>query len=1086
MPFAFRLSARLLRVGTPALLSAAGAVAQTAPAPATPSSPPRAVAANTPGETAVQLSPFEVNTDRDTGFAAASSMAGGRLASDLRDTPVAYSVITRDFIDALNLVDLQSAAEWTTSSTVAVDNGQQNFFFNPVQYTVRGAGGGRPQRNFFPQFNNGDSYNLERYDFGRGPNAVLFGNGSLGGISSSTTKRAQTNRPIRQAQFSVGSWRNYRGTVDINQPLTDKLAVRAAGVWGDASGWRMKDYDKRDAVFLTTTWRPFRDAELRVEGEYGTNSRQAAVTFLNDRFSGWNGTTYNAPRALATLPANANAIGVNRRGANYFIYQPFTAPDTIFNYQNDPITVAGGNTAQTPIAGYTYGTATTFNTAGADLLYARNVPADRFANAERFSSFRTPPEEFTLSPDLPILRQRFKDLQLTFNKRWGNFHFEIAGDINRTSALTNGEPNRDLPNIYIDINRVLPDGRANPNFLVPYGDGQFMRGYRTFSENNARAALAYVWPTRFGHFTFNSLGGSNNSTNTSDHRYLSVAQGGDPRLWAFSNQRIRIRRYWNNDSRPTPDLALRTLNYFDPNPNPTFASGRAIQPIWAIEADRRDTQNISTNRFNYALASLNAKFFKGRWVVLGAVRKDSYFFRSRQQIHQGDYPSDWNAQYRILRPDAPADYAALMFTPRDAAGNITGPEQEAAIRPRNATNGTRDAQYAAVRFKDDFNPPPVEGKQVTRSVGTVFHFANWFNPAVNFAETFNPPGSIVRIDGRSLEPTVATGIDYSVRMELFDNRLNLNFTYYTTEEVNNTIPQDGPNFFNALYDANVVGDTSATGRNIRGFGRLPNQYRDTRTRSGDGYEIEITFNPTRALRLTGNLGFPKLYEANAYPDVRAYIDRNAEAFRQIARDAGVIVGTDNVARVDESIPINQRSSDVNNAVNAYNNIYSFRRNIVDGKRLQQDQPVANLFADYTLQTGRLKGLRVGAGVRYRGKQIYWSKVEDTIVDPANPTRAIDDPTVDAYTPAYTPDDYKIVTGTLAYTWRFKNRREIQANLVVNNLLNDRGPTYSSTAQNAHVMRPRNNDYTSPARETVPRYYAFKQPISYTFTLTTRL
>ena len=146
---------------------------------------------------AVQLSPFEVNTDKDTGFAAASSLAGGRLASDLRDTPVAYSVITRDFIDALNLTDLQSAAEWTTSSTASVDNGQQNFFFNPVQYTVRGAGGGRPQRNFFPQFNNGDSYNLERYDFGRGPNAVLFGNGSLGGISSSTTKRAQTNRPLR-------------------------------------------------------------------------------------------------------------------------------------------------------------------------------------------------------------------------------------------------------------------------------------------------------------------------------------------------------------------------------------------------------------------------------------------------------------------------------------------------------------------------------------------------------------------------------------------------------------------------------------------------------------------------------------------------------------------------------------------------------------------------------------------------------------------------------------------------------------------------------------------------------------------------
>ncbi|MBL9190579.1 MAG: hypothetical protein JNK23_24090 [Opitutaceae bacterium] len=1034
----------------------------------------------------VQLSPFEVNTDKDTGFAASSSMAGGRLATDLRDTPVAYSVITRDFIDALNLTDLQSAAEWTTSSTSYPDNGQQLFFFNPIQYTVRGAGAGRPQRNFFPQFNNGDSYNLERYDFGRGPNAVLFGNGSLGGISSSTTKRAQTSRPSRQVQFAVGSWRNYRGTIDVNQPISDKLAVRAVGVWGDASGWRMKDFDKRDAIFLTTTYKPWRNAELRVEGEYGTNSRQTASTFINDRFSGWDGTTFNAPRPLATLPTTANAQGLNRRGANYFIYQPFSAPDTLFHYQNDPITVAGGNTAQTPIAGYTYGTNLSFNTAGGNLLHEINVPAGRFANAERFSSFRTPPEEFTMSPDLPILAQRFKDLQLTFNQRWGNLHFEIAGDINRTSAVTNGEPNRGINDTFIDINRVLPDGRPNPNFLVPYGDGQFMRGFRTFSENNARAAIAYIWPTRFGHFTVNSLGGSNNSENTSDHRYLSMKLGNDPRRWAFSNQRIRIRRYWNNHSRPTPDLSLRSLTYFDPNPNPAFPSGATIQPIWAIEADRRDTQNITKQRFNYGLASLNAKLLKGRWVVLGAVRQDRFSFQSRQQIHQGDYPSDWNAQHRILRPEAPADYATLMFTPRDTAGRPTGPEQEAAIRPRDPVAGDRLPQYANVRFKDDFNPPPVSGKQVTRSIGTVIHLASWLNPAVNFSETFNPPGSIVRIDGRSLEPTVATGIDYSLRMELFENKLNLNFTYYTTEEVNNTIPQDGPGFFNTLYDANVVGDTSSTGRNIRGFGRLPNQYRDTRTRSGDGYEIEITFNPTRALRLTGNIGFPKLYEANAYPDVRAYIDRNADAFRQIARDAGVLIGSDNIARVDESIPLNERSSDVNSAVTAYNNIYSFRRNIVDGKRLQQDQPVANLFADYTLQSGRLKGLRVGAGVRYRGKQIFWSKVEDTIPDPNNPRVAIDDPTKDAYTPAYTPDDYKIVTATLAYTWRFKNRREVGLNLVINNLLNDRGPTYSASAQNAHVMRPLNNDYTSPARETVPRYYALKQPISYTLTLTTRL
>ncbi|HKB89368.1 MAG TPA: hypothetical protein VKC60_02500, partial [Opitutaceae bacterium] len=39
-------------------------------------------------ETAVVLDPFTIVTERDTGFVASSSLAGGRLATDLKDTPV--------------------------------------------------------------------------------------------------------------------------------------------------------------------------------------------------------------------------------------------------------------------------------------------------------------------------------------------------------------------------------------------------------------------------------------------------------------------------------------------------------------------------------------------------------------------------------------------------------------------------------------------------------------------------------------------------------------------------------------------------------------------------------------------------------------------------------------------------------------------------------------------------------------------------------------------------------------------------------------------------------------------------------------
>lgn len=1085
MPVSLLSSCRLLL--TAVLVSGAGAFAQQAAAPVSVSPSLEKTLAND----AVVLSPFEVSTDKDNGFAAASSLAGGRLALDLRDTPAAYSVITREFIDALGITDLQSAAEWTTGGTLNVDNGQQNFFASPVNYTIRGTGAGRAQRNFFPQFNNGDSYNLERYDFGRGPNAILFGNGSIGGVSSSTTKRAQTNRPAQSVQLSVGSWRNYRATFDVNRPLNSKVAVRAAAVWGDSDGWRMKDFDRRKAAFLTSTFKPWRNTELRVEGEYGINSRQSGFTTLNDRLSGWNGTTtYSAVAAAATLPGNANALGVGRRGAGYYVFDPLYPAQAIMNYQNDPITLPGGNSTTTPIGNFVQGTLPAFNSAGATFLHAVDIPGNRFDRAIANSFFRPPSEEFTISPDAPILQQRFKDIQFTLSQRFGNFYFEVAGDANRANSFINGEQNRSSADTYIDINRVRPDGTANPNFLRPYGDGQLMRGFRTFDYNNLRGAAAYVFSNRFGNFSVNTLGGINEGRDTSDYRYLSVAQGNDHRLWGFlstpATQNVRVRRYWHEMSRPIPDPALGTVKYIDPNANALYGSNRDIKPIWAIDISRRDTESINTSNFKYLLGSLNAKFFKNRWVVLGALRYDSYNFRTRQQIDKGDYPLDWDGVTRILRPSAPADYSNLTYRQRDAAGNPVGPALEAAIRPRIAPNGDRDPLYANDRFKDDYNPHPVKGSQITRSVGSVVHLTSWINPSFNFAETFNPPGGIVRIDGRQLEPTISTGKDYGLRMELFENRLNLNFTYYQTKEINGAISQDGPNFFNALYNSNIAGDLSPVGGNIRGAGLLPVQYRDIRTRSGNGTEIEAVFNPNKAFRLTGSVSFPKIYESNLYPDVKAYIDKNIDLFRQIARDAGVLISESDVASVNLAIPVNQRSPDATNATNAFNNIIAFRRNIVDGKRLAQDQPIVNVFADYTFQHWKLKGLRIGAGVRYRGKQIIGSRGADTIVNPANPLTAVDDPNVDAYTAVYTPNDYYIVTATMNYTWRFKNRREIQANLVINNLLNDRGPQYSSIAQTASALRPKGGDYTSPARETVPISFALKQPISYNLQLTLKL
>jgi outer membrane receptor protein involved in Fe transport len=387
-------------------------------------------------------------------------------------------------------------------------------------------------------------------------------------------------------------------------------------------------------------------------------------------------------------------------------------------------------------------------------------------------------------------------------------------------------------------------------------------------------------------------------------------------------------------------------------------------------------------------------------------------------------------------------------------------------------------QYANDRFKDDYTAPAIEAREVTMSTGAVFHVTPWLSPYINYAQTFNAPRPLQRLDTSFLPATVAEGYDVGLRFSLLKRRLNVNVLYYRNEEINNAF---GPNItgqVNALLNANPIGDTSVAGRNRRGLENIPGAS-DLRDREADGFEFEVIANVAKGWRLMLNVGLPKVYDVNAYQDTKKYIDGNAATFRLIAQDAGVIIDANNQAAIDESIPVDQRSLDVFAARDGYNAIFSLRRNFVDRKRLIQDQPNGNFFSDYTIQSGKLRGLRVGAGVQYRGRQIIGFRGADSIVNPAGPTRAIDDPTVDAYSPAFTPESYHTVTATLGYTWRLERNREIQFNLRINNVLDDRGPIYAASP----VMRPPAGDVSSPARVTVANNFVFKEPISFNLTTT---
>jgi outer membrane receptor protein involved in Fe transport len=1048
-----------------------------APIPATRAAPNPAPAADL--REVIELSPFVVDTSRDVGFVATSSLAGGRLAGDLRDTPAAYSVITREFIDALGLKNMTEATQWAVNSTTQPDDGRGEIFTTITPISFRGISGNTQQRNFFPARIDFDSYNLDRFDYARGPNSILFGNGSIGGTANVVTKRAQPERATSAVSLALGSWNDARFTIDLNRPLTAKAALRLNAVVQDRDSWRDRDFERKMAATLAGTYRFSRRSEWRVEAEVGRTDRSTALSTLGDRFTGWDGiSVYDA--ALTTLPSDANARGVGRASATTIVYAQASGLEALVNYGLTAITLAGNANAAVPIGGQIVNGAG-LTVAGQNFLEQLNLPANRFDRALAGSRFRYPSRAFTTSYDGPLIRQDFVNAETAFTHVVGDrLYFEAAGNFSFWKPPADISLGRSIQDTLIDINRNLPTGARNPNFLQPYNEGERTYTVQPNESLNYRAAAAYVLDgTRLGDFRFNLLG-TGRRTHSERRFYTYVAQiDRDPRNWSTNNL-VRVRYYWDQASRP-PLGGLGRLPYLDP-------IARTTTPVdtgYILDTRSAGNQRERDDNLDTVQAAASAKLFQGRLHLLGAIRRDWYDARAQTGAMRMDYPANWDTQTSFYAPPAPPDFFSLMYVPKSIAGAPTGLALPALVRPRDSA-GFGLPQYANDRFADDFSPPNVSGAINTTSFGGVLHVMSWLSLIYNQAGTFNPVDAKQRVNGTIFGPQVSRGRDAGVRLNLWQGRLVASILRYTGRESGEVIstgasvgfPAAIPSTINTILQTNVIGDQSSGGRNKRGFEDVID-YSDVRDRESEGFELDAVANLTTQWRLLWNIAVPRAYQTNAYSDTRAFLAQHEGTLRQIVLDGGGLVDAKGAASVDLTVPINQRSPDVDNAVRAWNNLQVIKANLNTGRQkvTRLTESTGNFFSDYTFRGGRLGGLRLGAGVNYRGRTVIGYRGSDTIADPANPSVAIDDPKVDSFTPVYT-GSYSLVTATIGYKVRLAQRRSLDLSLRIANLLNEGDPIYYNTAQ-----RPPGGTVTSPARVATPLAYYYQTPRSFLLSAT---
>ncbi|MFZ9839915.1 MAG: hypothetical protein ACO3JJ_15450 [Opitutaceae bacterium] len=445
--------------------------------------PPPPSAASAPASPVVQLSPFEVKTDGDVGYVATHTLGGSRLNTSLKDTPAIIDVFTKEFLLDIGATNLEQAMVYANNSQIddgdaqRVNSGNtQLAAANSFNFRSRGLLG-NSTRNYFETRLGTNLYNVERLDDARGPNSVLFGIGSAGGIVNNSPKRAQFGRAFGELGAQAGTQEYARFTVDYNAPLVaQRLALRLNLLDEDKAHWRHYLGNRRRAGTLAATWRPWANTEVRGDLERGRLRGTIGRNYpANDGATRWwrSGSPVISSATAVAPPAAQAALGINR---------PLPAPrrgvvenqDFVFNAMNAFATVA-------------------------DNPYLPSIL--RQPDAVPYAGMATGPGGRT--------RHDFANATLVLEQRFtrnlvgeiGYYHEKgswLNYDVGGTNVIITGDPNGLLrnPAQVFPLGAFRPAVNAagelvNPNAGRSYMETAWQRRYGNTSSGHYRATLAY-------------------------------------------------------------------------------------------------------------------------------------------------------------------------------------------------------------------------------------------------------------------------------------------------------------------------------------------------------------------------------------------------------------------------------------------------------------------------------------------------------------------------------------------------------------------------------------------------------------------
>ncbi|HKJ89726.1 MAG TPA: TonB-dependent receptor plug domain-containing protein, partial [Oceanipulchritudo sp.] len=215
-----------------------------------------------------ELSPFSVVAEDDDGWTSGTTLSATRTRQSIRDLSISIDAVTAEYLDDVGAYDLDEASSWIAGlDTVAqLDQGTDEGRTSYRGLELGDRDNAQSSRNLFTWYPRTDSYNIERIDFNKGSNSLMFGDTSPGGLPAVYTKRAQ-NRNFGEVDVRIDSNEGHRATLDLNRVITDNFYLRLNMVDRDQRDYVDRASDQLSAYSLAATYRPLENTIIRAEYE---------------------------------------------------------------------------------------------------------------------------------------------------------------------------------------------------------------------------------------------------------------------------------------------------------------------------------------------------------------------------------------------------------------------------------------------------------------------------------------------------------------------------------------------------------------------------------------------------------------------------------------------------------------------------------------------------------------------------------------------------------------------------------------------------------------------------------------------------